>query len=210
VLIVDDHAMLREGTERILADVPDVEVIGTAGDGRTALSALAENVPDVLLLDLRLPNMSGIAVARRVRQAYPNVAIIALSGYDNAGFARALAQMGARGYLRKTASGSAVLSAIRAVVAGEPFVADQADREAADLPIEPLTPREHQVLQLLAAGWRNQEIAQALQVKLRTVEFHVSHVMEKLGARSRTEAGALARRYGLDGSAEVRVSRVDR
>jgi len=197
VIVVDDHPMLREGTEALLARAPGIIVVGAAGEGGTALGLIEERRPDVLLLDLRLPDMSGIEVARQVRRRYPAVAILVLTGFDDAGYVRALQQLGVRGYLDKSVGGGQIIAAIRAVAAGGTVLVSEALHGAAA--VEPLTAREHEVLALVAAGRRNKEIALALRVSEKTVEFHVTNLFVKLRVQSRTEVALKAREYGLLG-----------
>jgi DNA-binding NarL/FixJ family response regulator len=192
VMIVDDHPLVREGTRAALERSGHVQVVATAADGAETLRILPERRPDVLLLDLHLPDMSGLEVARSVRALAPEVSIVVITGYEDVTYQRALLQMGVRGYLRKTMSGPEIVQALRDAVAGRSVIAGR----TADA-VEPLTTREEEVLMLMAAGWRNGEIAEQLGVSVKTVEFHTGHVLEKLGARSRTEAVARARQYGL-------------
>jgi DNA-binding NarL/FixJ family response regulator len=192
VLIVDDHPLVREGTRAALERSGRVEVINAAGDGAEALRMLAQRHPDVLLLDLHLPDISGLEVARRVRIEAPEVAIVVLTGYEDASYLRPLLQLGVRGYLRKTMSGSEIVAALMDAVGGRAVIAPTAEEA-----VEPLTGREQDVLGLMAAGRRNVEIASQLGVSIKTVEFHIGHVLEKLGARSRTEAVTRGRQYGL-------------
>jgi DNA-binding NarL/FixJ family response regulator len=192
VLIVDDHPLVREGTRAALERSGHVEVIDTAADGSEALRLIAQRHPDVLLLDLHLPDISGLEVARQVRADAPDVAVVIITGYEDTSYMRALLQIGVRGYLRKTMSGTEIVNALQDAVAGRAVI-DRPDSSAH----EPLTTREEEVLASMAAGGRNGEIAQQLGVSVKTVEFHIGHVLEKLGARSRTEAVVRARQLGL-------------
>jgi DNA-binding NarL/FixJ family response regulator len=171
--------------------------VGTAGDGAAALRLIAERQPDVLLLDVHLPGLSGVEVARQTRARFPRVAILVLTGYDDLGDARALVRLGVQGYLPKTASGEQIVAAIRTVARGETVLISKAAQAALGRGVGPLTAREDEVLRLLAAGKRNAEIAAALAVSVSTVEFHLSNLFQKLGATSRTEAIRLAREQGL-------------
>src|SRR5581483_5463380 len=189
---------------------PGMTVVGEAATAAEALRLVAETVPDVLVLDVRLPDASGVAVARRVRQAWPRVAIIVYTGYDDPLTRRQLLGLGVRGYLSKTARVSEVVAAIERVAAGETVLAPawesaaggngaaEADEAGDGAALqEPLTAREQEVLALLAAGYHNAEIAAQLGVHEHTVEFHVGHVLQKLGVRTRTAAAMKAQRLGL-------------
>jgi DNA-binding NarL/FixJ family response regulator len=196
VMIVDDHPLVREGTRDALERSGLVKVVDTAANGAEALRILSERRPDVLLLDLHLPDMSGLEVARRVRTDAPEVAIVVITGYEDASYLPALLQLGVRGYLRKTMSGAEIVAALQEALAGHAVIAPDAVGLEADS-IEQLTTREAEVLRLMAAGRRNGEIATQLGVSVKTIEFHIGHVLEKLGARSRTEAVLRARHYAL-------------
>ncbi len=196
VVLVDDHPMLREGTATLLAARPDIAVVGQTGRGAEALALIGEHRPDVLLLDLHLPDLSGIEVARRVRAEHPRVAIVVLSNYEDAGYVRALLQLGARGYLGKAATGEEIVAAVRAAASGGTVLSDGA-RAALGAGGAALSARELEVLGLIAAGRRNAEIADTLSIAESTVEYHVRHLLGKLGARSRTEALRRAREQGL-------------
>jgi DNA-binding NarL/FixJ family response regulator len=197
VALVDDHPMLREGTAALLAARPDIAVVGQTGRGAEALALIGERRPDVLLLDLHLPDLSGIEVARRVRAEHPQVAIVVLSNYEDAGYVRALLQLGARGYLGKAATGEEIVAAVRAAARGGATILSDGARAALGAGGATLSARELEVLVLIAAGRRNAEIASALSIAESTVEYHVRHLLGKLGARSRTEALRRAREQGL-------------
>jgi len=154
-------------------------------------------VPDVLVLDLHLPDLGGVEVARQVRAAHPATAILVLSNHEEAGYVRALLQLGARGYLSKAATGTEIVAAVRAVARGEATILSEAARAVLGAGGARLSARELEVLGLIAAGRRNAEIADALFIAESTVEYHIRHVLTKLGARSRTEALRKAREEGL-------------
>lgn len=196
VVIVDDHPMLREGTRALLERQPDLVVVGATGQGGEALRLAAELRPDVLLLDVHLPDLSGVEVARRLRDTQPELAVLVLSNYEEPSYVRALLHLGARGYLGKTASGDQITAAIRAVAAGRTTVLSETARAALGGGVA-LTARELDVLRRLTAGRRNGEIARELSISENTVEFHVRRVLQKLGVRSRTEAIRMAQRQGL-------------
>lgn len=195
VVIVDDHPMLREGTRALLEKTPDIEVVGTAGQGTEALRVVAELRPDVLILDVRLPDVSGVEVTRRVREAFPEVAILILTGYDDVGYLRALLDLGIKGYLRKTAKGDEIIDAVRLVAKGKK-VLDTGGADNGEF-VGLVTARERDMLRMIGAGMRNSDIADALGLSSKTVEFHISNLLQKLGARSRTEAILKAQQLGL-------------
>lgn len=197
VLIIDDHPMVREGTRALLERSATIKVVGALGEGVAALWLVHELQPDVVLLDVRLPDISGIEVARQLRAEFPAVKVLVVTGYDEIGYARALLQLGVRGYLAKSASGAELIAAVRAVAAGNQVLTAEAARVIIEGRNAPLTAREHEVLQRLVAGRRNAEIANDLSLSLKTVEFHVRNVLQKLGARSRAEAVSFALQRGI-------------
>ena len=196
VVIVDDHPLLREGTRALLDGSAGIAVVGLTGEGRAAFGLVERLRPDVLLLDIHLPDLSGIEVTRQVRAAFPAVAILVVTGYDAAGYARALLRLGVRGFLSKAAPGDQLVAAVRAVAQGQTALGSAA-AQAALGGTAALTAREHEVLRLLAAGRRNKEIAAALSVSENTVEFHLSRIFQKLDVRSRTDAIRKGREQGL-------------
>ncbi len=199
VFIVDDHPMLREGTQSSFDRAPGIEVIGTAENGSSALHQIARREPDVLLLDIRLPDMSGVDVAREVRYRFPAIGIVILTGYDDPQYARALTQIDIQGYLRKTASSDEIVAAVREVAAGGKVFDPEIVRvlEDSNNATESLTSRELEVLKVVQQGHRNAEIAEELVLSVKTVEFHISNILAKLGARSRSEAVRTAYQKGL-------------
>ena len=190
VLVVDDHPLFRTGLTGLLETVPDIEVVGQAGDGDAAVSRAVELEPDVVLMDLNLPTTPGLEATRRIVAAVPGCAVLVLTMVaDDASVVAAL-RVGARGYVLKEAGQDEVLAAIRTVAAGGavfgPGVAARLlDRPA---PGAELTRRESEVLALLARGSTNSEIARELGVSLKTVQNHVSSVLAKLQVRDRTQA----------------------
>ncbi len=197
VLIVDDHPMLREGTRMLLERTTGVEVVGAVGEGLEGLRQVSAQRPDIVLLDVRLPDVSGIEVARQIHARFPSVKVLVVTGYDERAYARALLQLGIQGYLPKSASGPQLVAALHAVAAGSTVIMGEAARVLAGSAVLSLTAREYDVLQLLVAGYRNTQVAEALSVSLKTVEFHVCNVLEKLGARSRAEAVSIALQQGI-------------
>ncbi len=199
VFIVDDHPMLREGTQSSFERAPGIQVVGTADNGASALEQIAKRLPDVLVLDMRLPDMSGVEVARRVRSLFPSIGIVILTGYDDPHYARAVTQLDIQGYLRKTASSDEIVAAVREVAAGGKVFDPEIVRVLQDSHnvTESLTSREIEVLQLIARGRRNAEIASELVLSAKTVEFHISNLLAKMGARSRSDAVRAAYQQGL-------------
>ncbi|MBN2098701.1 MAG: response regulator transcription factor [Dehalococcoidia bacterium] len=208
ILIVDDHQMFREGIRRRLEQEPDIVVVGEAASAEDALAKVPQTNPTIVLLDIRLPKVSGIELARRLRQQWPELKILVLSGYDFDQYVRAVARVGVSGYLLKTAPQDAVVQAIREVAAGgavlPPAIASKVlqhysvDSSAVrDGMMGELTLRETDVLELMHQGIRNADIAKQLAISPRTVEAHVSNIISKLGAQSRTEAIRVALEKGL-------------
>ncbi|MFL5991395.1 MAG: response regulator [Rubrobacteraceae bacterium] len=203
ILVADDHPMLREGLVAVLGTQPDFEVVGEAADGSEAVR-LAETLrPDVILLDLEMPGVDGVAALEELRDAGSTSRAIVFTAYDTDQRILGALRAGARGYLLKGASRTEIFDAIRTVHAGgsllEPGVTTRLlyQLRANSELREPLTPRELEVLVLISEGLHNSEIAGRLFVTERTVKFHVSSILAKLGADNRTEAVAVAARRGL-------------
>ena len=194
VVVVDDHALHRDGTRQILEAHPDLRVVGDAASGEVALALVNQLRPDVVLMDIRLPGMNGIEVTRRLTRDHPEVRVLMVSAYDEDEYVRGALEVGAAGYLRKTAPGKELVQAVRAVAGGASVLQSgltarllvstrQPERGAADL-----TERELGVLGLLAAGLHNREVAARLGISARTVDRHCDNIYAKLGVGSRTEA----------------------
>ena len=203
ILVADDHPMLREGLVAVLVTQPDFEVVGEAADGAEVVRLVERLGPDVILLDLEMPHVDGVVALERLRDAGSEARAIVFTAYDTDERILGSLRAGARGYLLKGASRAEIFGAIRTVYAGgsllEPGVATRLldhVREGREQP-DPLTPRELEVLALISEGLHNSEIAGRLFVTERTVKFHVSSILAKLGADNRTEAVAIAAMRGL-------------
>ena len=198
VLIVDDHAVVRSGLAAFLQAFADLELVGEAISGADAVHVCARVQPDVVLMDLVLPGLDGASATRAIRQQCPHTQVIALSSFHDAELVQAVLQAGAIGYLLKNATAGELADAIRAAFAGRPTLAPEVTQtliHAATHPSLPecdLTPREQEVLALMAKGLNNLEIAERLVVSRSTIKFYVSSILAKLGVASRVEAVAMA------------------
>lgn len=209
VLVVDDHPLIRSGLRVLLAEEPSLELVGEAATGDEAIAAAAALAPDVVLMDLNLPDIDGVQATRQILAEHPHTKVLVLTMLEDDDSLRAALQAGARGYLLKGAGGDETVRAIHSVAAGDAvFSAPVADRVLdAAAPAPPagaarqtfpvLTDREHDVLVLLAQGYNNAAIAQALFLQPKTVRNYVSSVFAKLNVDDRVEALLLAREAGL-------------
>ncbi len=199
IVLAEDHALVREGTRRILDQQPDFAVVGEAGDGEAALDLAQRIRPDVLVLDVRMPKMTGIEVVRRLKAAAPETRTIVLTAYDDDEYVLALMEAGVSGYLLKTVRASELVEAIRTVQAGEPVLSAAIASKVARLwataresqprrATDQLSARELEVLALAAEGARNKAIADQLGLSVRTVEGHFNSILTKLAVSSRLEA----------------------
>ena len=198
VAIVDDHAVVRSGLEQLLANETDMEVVGTAGNGREALTVIADTNPDVVLMDLSMPDVDGLEATRRVTAEHPDVHVVVLTSFaDKQRIVDAL-EAGAVGYLLKDAEPETVATAVRAAAAGESPLDPKAARVLLDMrrtaaPAASLTAREREVLELVAAGLANKNIARRLGISERTVKAHLTRVFQTIGVVDRTQAALWAR-----------------
>jgi DNA-binding NarL/FixJ family response regulator len=198
VLSVDDHPLLREGLAAIVNSQDDLEMVAQAASGREAIQLFRQHLPDVTLMDLRMPDGSGIDVVSAIVAEFPEARIVVLTTFEgDVEIQRSLAA-GARGYLLKTTPPAELVEVIRQVHAGKKRIPQEVAAQLAEhIADEPLTSREIDVLQHVAGGNRNRDIAEQLFISEETVKVHVKHIMEKLGARDRTSAVAIAVRRGI-------------
>jgi two-component system response regulator NreC len=204
ILLADDHALVRQGFRRILEAEPDMEIVGEADNGRETV-ALAEKLrPDVIVMDVGMPELNGIEATRRLSESLPRTRVLALSMHKDSVYVREILRAGARGYLLKDAFDRDLLLAVRAVARGEAYLSPAVSevvlsdyrRQVRD-PLDLLTSREREVLQMLAEGKTNKEIATALQLSVYTVDAHRGRIMEKLNVHSIGELVRFAVRHGL-------------
>jgi DNA-binding NarL/FixJ family response regulator len=205
VLLVDDHRLVREALRDALARVDDVEIVGEAGDGQSALEQIRTTSPDVVVLDINLPDLDGMEVAARIRESDSVAKIVVLSAYSERRFVTEMLRAGASGYVTKSAAGTELIRAIRAVVSGHGYFSPDiagalatAERDRA-LAGEPprLAPREREVLRLIAEGLRTPAIAKHMRIAVGTVEAHRRNIMRKLGLRNVAELTRHAIREGI-------------
>ncbi|HVY24865.1 MAG TPA: response regulator transcription factor [Steroidobacteraceae bacterium] len=198
VIIADDHPVVRDGLAAIVNQQPDMLVVAEAEDGEAAIALHEQHLPDVMILDLRMPKCDGAEVVQRVLERHPKACMLIMTTYDgDEDIFRSLSQ-GAKGYLLKDTPRQEILSAIRAVSEDRPYTSSSVAAKALQRMARPsLTPRELDVLQQLAAGFSNKEIARRLQITEGTAKTHVKAILTKLDAISRTEAVAVAHRRGL-------------
>lgn len=210
IMLVDDQAMFREGLRTLLATQPDFEVVGEAADGAEALRLCPDVQPDVVLMDLRMPHLGGVAATRRLHAAHPDVRVLVLTTFDDDEDIFEGLRAGALGYLLKDASSAKLFEAVRAAARGESFlqpsVAAKVVAEFARLTegaprgevlVDPLSDRELEVLRLVAQGASNKEVAAQLYIAEGTVKNHLTSIFSKLDVRDRTQAALKARSLGL-------------
>ena len=208
ILLVDDHSVVRRGLRAVLEAVPDFRVVGETGDGLEAVRLVEELRPQILVLDLMMPGVGGLEVARQVTHRFPATRVVILSMHANEAYVLEALRNGARGYVLKDAGGGELVQAVRAVVAGGQYLSPPLSERAVEAyveraksaPIDPvgaLTTREREVLGLAAAGQSSADIAARLGISLRTAETHRANLMRKLGLHSQTELVRFAIRQGI-------------
>lgn len=198
VLLADDHAIVRGGVSQILNDQTDIEVVAEAADGESAVALYRRERPDVSLVDLRMPALDGVQVVEQIRREFPNAVLVVLTTFDTDDDIYRALVAGAKAYLLKDVSPSDLVACVRTVHQGGTWVSPAvASRLVERMTRVQLTVREMAVLRLAAAGKPNREISEALNISEGTVKIHMSHLFEKLGATSRTDAVAKAAQRGL-------------
>ena len=212
LLLADDHVLLRSGLRMLLESQGDLEVVGEASDGDTALSMARTLKPDLILMDISMPGMDGMEATRRLRTVCPSVKVLVLTMHDDPGYLREVLGAGASGYILKKAVDAELVSAIRSVMRGEVFVYPTMTRTLVDhylntaappppeterSPLEQLSPREQEVLKLVASGYTSREIGDQLNLSAKTVEGYRARLAEKLGAHSRADLIRMALQAGL-------------
>jgi DNA-binding NarL/FixJ family response regulator len=200
LVLADDHPLTREGMRGYLTKEPDFKIIGEYADGESAWEGIKTNKPEVALLDIRMPGLDGVALARKIKEAGLEVAPLMLTSYDSQQYVMASLRAGARGYVLKTASADTLAKAIRIVARGGFYLDSEvanAVEEEVDFVPEPVSVREREVLLLAARGLSGKEIAAQLFISERTVQTHLASIYDKLGAKNKTEAMLLSLKYGI-------------
>jgi len=204
ILLVDDHAVVRQGFRMILGAQPDMEIVGEAGNGREAVSQAAELQPDVVVMDVAMPELNGIEATRRIAESSPRSRVLALSMHKDSVYVREILRAGAKGYLLKESIDVDLLTAVRAVAKGEGYLSPAVSeavltdyRKHVTDPLDLLSSREREVLQLIAEGKTNKEIAGTLNLSVYTVDAHRGRIMDKLNLHSAGELVRFAVRKGL-------------
>lgn len=207
VILADDHALVRQGIRQFLEEADDIAVVAEAADGAEAVRLAEQYHPDVAILDVQMPKMTGIEATRRIKHQMPGVRVLILTAYDQDPYVFALLQAGADGYILKSADADALMDAVRKVHRGEPALSPTVTEKVLQQlqrggpaqavgQVEPLTPREIEVLRLAAQGLTNRAIGRALGISDRTVQGHLANIYGKLNVASRTEAVTEALKRG--------------
>ncbi len=207
ILLVDDHELVRQGIAAMLTSASDIEIVGQARTGREAIEYTRRDLPDVVLMDVKMPDMDGLEATRRIKEERPRTAVIMVTMHDNPNYLRDAVRAGAAGYLLKDVSGEELIDAVRQVASGGAFIESQMLKgmlsemkptgQPASSAAKNLTKREREILSLVAEGMSNREIAEKLVLSPETVKSHVAAILEKLNVSDRTQAAIYAVRNGL-------------
>ncbi len=204
ILLADDHKLVRQGFRLILLSQPDMDVVGETGNGREAVELARTLRPDVVVMDVTMPELNGIEATRRIRDISPHIRVLALSVHRDSVYVREIIRAGAEGYLLKESADTDLLAAVRSVAAGNSYLSPEVSgvilrdyRKHATNPLDLLTSREREVLQLIAEGKTNKEIATLLNLSIYTVDGHRPRIMDKLNLHSVGELVRFAVRNGL-------------
>jgi DNA-binding NarL/FixJ family response regulator len=204
IVLADDHSLVRQGFKAILASQPDMQVVGEAGNGREAVELAEKLHPDIVVMDVAMPEMNGIEATRRLTESSPRIRVLALSMHKDAVYVREILRAGARGYLLKDSVDADLIAGVRAVAKGEGWISPSVSdavlsdyRKHVTAPLDLLTAREREVLQMIAEGKTNKDIAGELNLSVYTVEAHRGRVMEKLNLHNTGELVRFALRSGL-------------
>lgn len=208
VLLADDHAIMREGLRLVLAAEPRIEVVGEAEDGRQAVDLAAVLRPDVVVMDISMPHLNGLEATRQIRDRLPQVQVVILTMHDNRAYYLQFAKAGAAGFLLKRAMGRELVTAIEAAARGESYLPPSIAAEvladyrrlatrSSEHHGDPLTQREREILQLIAEGQTNRQIADMLTLSIKTVQAHRANIMEKIDAHNRTDLVRYAIQAGI-------------
>ena len=198
ILLAEDHVVVRQGTRQLLEREPDFDIVGEAGDGEEAVRLASQLKPDVVIMDVAMPKLSGIEATKQIKSSLPSTSVLVLTGYDYDEYIFSMLEAGAAGYLLKNVNGDELIGAVRAVYSGEPMIHPAVLRKMmarlkapAPAPVQalmPLSERELEVLKIAAKGMSNRDIAGELFISERTVQAHMRSIFNKLGVGSRSEA----------------------
>jgi two-component system, NarL family, response regulator NreC len=207
VVIADDHAIVRGGLRALIHDEIDLDLVGEAAGGYEAIDLVQKNHPDVLVLDISMPDMDGLSVIRKLKPDFPELHILILTLHEDEALVKEAIKAGASGYILKRAAETELISAIQVILRGDMYIdpsmlralfrETRTDVTQQNLPIETLTPRETEILKLIAEGYTNRQIGEQLTISIRTVEGHRGNITDKLGLHSRLELVRYARQHGI-------------